>query len=62
MIYCFLFLFGCSMKNYNDVAVIDIIDNNVCLVQLPDESMLEISGRFCTDLKEGDVIKVERVK
>ena len=54
-----VFLFACASRHI-DVGVIDIVDPSVCVIQMADESILEITPSFCKNLREGDIIKVRR--
>lgn len=56
-----LFLFSCLTKTI-DVGFVDLVEPNICTVQLPDESIITIDSEICSFLKEGDVIQVERIK
>jgi len=56
------FLLGCSINRSVQVGVIDIIENNVCSIQLESEEAIEVNRSFCKGLKEGDIIKAVRQK
>ena len=53
-----IFILGCFMASHKKVGVIDIIDNNVCSIQLVDETFVLVSSSVCRGLKEGDTIEV----
>tara|TARA_B100001057_G_C22780342_1_gene923385 strand:- start:801 stop:950 length:150 start_codon:yes stop_codon:yes gene_type:complete len=44
------------------VGTVDIVEEQVCIVQLADETYVEFEGDLCSDLREGDVLIVERKK
>lgn len=53
-----LFLFiGCMPKPVL-VGIIDAKEDNVCAVQLADETIIYVDSRICENVKEGDVIGV----
>ena len=52
-------ILACLMTNHRKVGVIDIIDQNVCSIQLEDETYILVSGSVCKGLKEGDTIEVK---
>ena len=56
-----LLLFACAAKGIK-VGIVDIAEEQVCTVQLADESFVEIESGLCASLKEGDVLRVERKK
>ena len=56
-----LLLFACATKTI-DVGIIDIAEEKVCVVQLIDETILEIESELCASLREGDTIMVIRKK
>ena len=56
-----LFLFACAAKTIN-IGLVDIAEENVCVVQLANETFVELDSTICESLKEGDVIKVLRIK
>tara|TARA_B100000282_G_C31543175_1_gene403948 strand:+ start:105 stop:290 length:186 start_codon:yes stop_codon:yes gene_type:complete len=56
-----LFLFACAAKTI-DIGMVDVAEENVCVVQLSDETFAEVESSICASLKEGDVIKVLRIK
>ena len=62
MINLFFLLVGCSMHRGVQIGVIDIIDGNICSIQLESEETIEVNRSFCKGLKEGDVIKAVRQK
>ena len=49
------------MKTIN-VGTVDIAEDQVCIVQLADETFVEIESDLCASLQEGDIIQVERKK
>ena len=49
---------ACLITNHRKVGVIDIIDQNVCSIQLEDETYILVNGSVCKGLKEGDTIEV----
>lgn len=51
-----LLILSCAHKQHAMVGVIDMIEPTVCVVQLSDETIIEIHPRFCKDMKEGDAI------
>tara|TARA_E500000178_G_C16612889_1_gene569817 strand:- start:217 stop:399 length:183 start_codon:yes stop_codon:yes gene_type:complete len=54
-----LLLFSCAAKLVN-VGMVDIAEEEVCVVQLVDGSFVELESRLCASLREGDLIKVVR--
>ena len=56
-----LLLFACATKTIN-VGTVDIAEDQVCIVQLADETYVEIESNLCAALHEGDVLVVERKK
>ena len=56
-----LLLFACSMKTIK-VGTVDIVEDQVCIVQLADETYVELESDLCSGLREGDVLVVERKK
>ena len=54
-----LFLLACAPKVI-DVITVDIAEENVCILQLSDETFVEIESNLCSNLKEGDILKVVR--
>ena len=56
-----LLLFACATKVIK-VGTVDIAEEKVCMIQLTDESFVEIESDLCASLREGDVVKVERKK
>ena len=55
-----LFL-SCVTKTQINVGVIDIIDAAACVIQMKNEEFIDVPAKFCVGLKEGDVIKIERI-
>ena len=53
---------ACLMTNHRKVGVIDIIDKNVCSIQLEDETYILVNSSVCKGLKEGDTIEVKHDK
>ena len=45
-----------------NLGAVDMIDREVCLVQLVSGEIIEIESKVCNNLREGDVIKVVRSK
>ena len=61
MIFVFLLSGFLSKKpTLANFGVIDVIDENVCLVQKSNEDMVAINVEFCDGLREGDIIKIVR--
>lgn len=56
-----LLLFACATKTVN-VGTVDIADKKICVVQLADETFIEVESNLCASLREGDVLQVERKK
>ena len=54
-----ILLFSCATKTVN-IGTVDISEQNVCVVQLSDETIIEVESDFCVALNEGDIIKVVR--
>ena len=54
-----ILLFSCATKTVH-VGTVDIAEQNVCVVQLSDETIIEIESDLCKDLNEGDIIKAVR--
>ena len=54
-----LLLFACIPKTIN-IGTIDISEESICVVQLVDETFVEVESDLCASLKEGDVLKVLR--
>ena len=54
-----LIFFACATKVV-EVGTVDITEQNVWVLQLSDETIVEIKSNLCLDLHEGDVLKVER--
>ena len=53
-------MIGCLMAHHSKkVGVIDIIENDVCSVQLDDTTTIMINSSMCKGLKEGDTIRVK---
>ena len=53
-----ILLLGCLMATHKKTGVIDIIDQNVCSIQLEDETYILVNGSVCKGLREGDTIEV----
>ena len=53
-----ILLLGCFMTAHKKVGVIDIIDHNVCSIQLTDETFILVNSSVCKGLEEGDAIEV----
>ena len=53
-----IFILGCLMATHRKVGVIDIIDYDVCSIQLEDETYVLVHRSVCNGLKEGDAIEV----
>jgi len=53
-----LIILGCLMATHRKVGVIDIIDREVCSIQLEDETYILVHSSVCEGLKEGDAIEV----
>ena len=53
-----ILLLGCLMTAHKKAGVIDIIDQNVCSIQLKDETFILVNSSICRGLKEGDAIEV----
>ena len=53
-----ILLLGCLMATHKKSGVIDIIDQNVCSIQLEDETYILVNGSVCKGLREGDTIEV----
>ena len=58
----FLLLLSCSPKKYMTLGVVDIIESSVCVIQMPDESMIAVDRKFCRDMREGDIIVSEKLQ
>lgn len=56
-----LLLFACVTKKIN-VGMVDVTEERVCVVQLADETFVEIESKLCASLQEGDILLVERKK
>ena len=56
-----LLLFACATKIV-DIGTVDISEQDVCVLQLSDETIIEIKSELCSNLREGDVIRVMRKK
>ena len=56
-----LILFGCMTKKIN-VGMVDVTEEIVCVVQLADETFVELESNLCASLQEGDIILVKRKK
>ena len=56
-----LLLFACATKIV-DIGTVDISEQEVCVLQLSDETIIEIKSELCSNLREGDVIRVVRKK
>ena len=54
-----IFILGCLMATHRKVGVIDIIDYDVCSIQLEDETYILVHSSVCEGLKEGDAIEVK---
>ena len=57
-----ILLLGCLMATHKKTGVIDIIDQNVCSIQLEDETYILVNSSVCKGLKEGDTIEVKHDK
>ena len=57
-----IFILGCLMATHRKVGVIDIIDYDVCSIQLEDETYILVHRSVCEGLKEGDAIEVKHDK
>jgi len=54
-------LFGCPAKHMPVViGIVDSKEDNVCVLQMADESVIYVNAPLCDKLAEGDVIKVIR--
>ena len=49
---------ACLMTAHRKVGVIDIIDRDVCSIQLEDETYILVHRSICEGLNEGDAIEV----
>ena len=56
-----LLFFACATKTIS-VGTVDIADKKICMVQLADETFVEVESNLCASLREGDVLQVERKK
>ena len=56
-----LILFACMTKKIN-VGMVDVTEEIVCVVQLADETFVELESNLCASLQEGDIILVKRKK
>ena len=56
-----LLLFACATKIV-DIGTVDASEQDVCVLQLSDETIVEIKSDLCSNLREGDVIRVVRKK
>ena len=56
-----LLLFACATKIV-DIGTVDISEQDICVLQLSDETIVEIKSELCSNLREGDVIRVMRKK
>ena len=56
-----LLFLACATKVV-DVATVDVAEQTVCVLQLSDETIIEIQSELCSKLREGDVIRVVRKK
>ena len=56
-----LLLVACATKIV-DVGTVDVTEQNICVLQLSDETIIEIESKLCSNLREGDVIRVLRKK
>ena len=56
-----ILLFACAAKTIV-VGSIDIADEKICVVQLLDDTILEIESELCKELKEGDIIQISRAR
>ena len=54
-----ILLFACAPKVI-DIIAVDIAEENVCILQLSDETFVEIESNLCSNLKEGDILRVVR--
>ena len=54
-----LFLFACIPKTIS-IGTIDRSEESICVVQLVDETFVEVESDLCASLKEGDIIEVVR--
>ncbi len=61
MINILLFI-ACTTKHHINIGVVDIIDPAVCVIQMSDDHFVEVSPKFCINMKEGDIISIERKK
>ncbi len=53
-----IIILACLTTNHKKVGVIDIIDKEVCSIQLEDETFILVNSSICNGLKEGDVLEV----
>ncbi len=54
-----LITLGCLAQKHIDVGVIDIIDEEVCIVQIVrTEEIIEVTPKLCQELSEGDIFTV----
>jgi hypothetical protein len=53
-----IFILGCLIATHKKAGVIDIIDYDVCAIQLEDETYVLVHRSVCNGLKEGDAIEV----
>ena len=56
-----LLLLACATKIV-DVATVDAAEKDVCVLQLDNETIIEIKSELCSNLNEGDVIRAVRKK
>ena len=52
-------LWGCIVTAHKKTGVIDIIDHDVCKIQLDDERFILINSSQCEGKVEGDTIEVK---
>ena len=58
--FLYFMFFGCMPKTSFKLGTVDSKEDDVCVVQLVDESFIVIKAPLCTNLVEGDLIRVVR--
>ena len=58
----FVFLAGCFSGKHVTIGTVDSIEGELCEVQLASEDIIIVESVLCSTLREGDTIKVVRLR
>ena len=55
-----LLFLSCAHKQYTHIGTVDVIEPTACIIQLDDETVVEVDVKLCALLREGDIITIKR--